>query len=171
MLTNTDALLDSVLDAMTPGVEMTIDMIHKQHHFDTGYTVSFDAVRSCLERLNHLNAEGRGVRIRETPNPAHRTYMRPIVVGMGATYSIGSDRYPCTVTAISKTGHKITTRDDKATRSDGNGISESQTYTYERDPKGEVRTFYRLSDGTYRNKTVSCRLRLGSRDMYLDPNF
>lgn len=46
-------------------------------------------------------------------------YQRTVMptVGMGATYSIGSDSYPCTVVAVSKTGHKITlARDDSKGR-------------------------------------------------------
>lgn len=100
-----------------------------------------------------------------------RRYYRSIVVGMGATYSIGSDRYACTVIAVSTSGLKVTTRDDKATRTDENGMSECQTYSYERDPSGVERTWYRDSKGNYGNKTRGGRLGLGARRAYHDYSF
>lgn len=165
MMTNTDTMLDSVLEAMSPGVEMTLAEVHGAHWRETGYRTTEDEVRACLERLNHLHAEGREVQIRGQAR-ARQTYMRPIVPGMGATYRVGSDRYACTVVAVSPSGHKVTTRDDTAIRTDSNGMSESQEYRYERDPNGTVRDFYRDSRGRYGNKTRGGSLGLGHRSAY-----
>jgi hypothetical protein len=90
---------------------------------------------------------------------------------MGATRGIGSDRTACTVVAVSKNGHKITTRDDRATRTDNNGMSECQEYRYERDPGGAEHTWYRDSAGKYGNKTRGGRLGLGHRRSYHDYSF
>ena len=86
-----------------------------------------------------------------------------------ATLYLGSDRYPYTVIARSKTGHKITLREDKATRIDSNGQSESQTYEYHPDPAGQVVVAYRDIRGQYHVK--HSLVGLGSRVKYLDPSF
>ncbi len=82
------------------------------------------------------------------------------VVGMGATYSIGSDLYPCTVTAVRKNGREIdVTWDD---RKDGKFVQ---------NPKSEVRTFTLRLKGFFREKgqTVGF-LFLGVRTFYQDPD-
>lgn len=94
-----------------------------------------------------------------------------VVVGMGATYNVGSDRFACTVIKVSPSGHLITVRDDIAIRTDTNGMSDCQEYRYERDPAGTTRTFYRDSKGNYGNKTKGGRLSLGVRRAYRDFSF
>jgi hypothetical protein len=73
------------------------------------------------------------------------------------------------VTAVSPTGAKVTVREDKATRTDKNGISESQSYTCERDPVGAIHVFHRQANGTYRSRGK--RLVLGARDCYHDYSY
>lgn len=46
-----------------------------------------------------------------------------------------TDRHAGTITDILEDG-TIQVTEDKATRTDGNGMSESQTYSYEPDPNG-----------------------------------
>lgn len=87
------------------------------------------------------------------------------VVGMAATVAIGTDRHAATVVEVSPSGHKVTVRQDKATRTDANGMSESQSYKYESDPNGKLYTFYRRGDGKYG------KLILAARRTYHDYSF
>lgn len=63
-------------------------------------------------------------------------------VGMAATLCYVTDRVACTVVAVSATRRKITVREDRATRTDANGMSECQSYEYEPDPNGREHTFF-----------------------------
>lgn len=92
-------------------------------------------------------------------------------VGMGGTVLFWSDRQAVTVTFVSKTGHRVLTQDDTAVRTDGNGMSDAQTYRYERNLHGSEREFTRRKDGTYRAKGGTARLVLGRRDHYHDYSF
>jgi hypothetical protein len=76
-------------------------------------------------------------------------------VGEGATFTVWTDSYACTVEAVSKSGTRATLRRDKATLLNGfksgeadaltftpggfaGHTSGSQRYKYERDPDGQV---------------------------------
>src|SRR5512146_212575 len=74
-------------------------------------------------------------------------------VGDGATYRLYTDSYACTVIAVSKSGKTITLQRDKATLNPSfkpdfhpggfaGHVSNQyeQSYTYERDPHGEIKT-------------------------------
>lgn len=66
-------------------------------------------------------------------------------VGEGATHCIGSDRYAVTITAVSRTAHKV--------------VADGATYT-------------RRRDGRYRPQGCSYgSLVLGVSENYLDPHF
>ena len=163
-------LEDAVLEAMIPGIAMSAMEILgriEREHAPACAGLKCDDVGATLTGLNYANAEGREVQIGVDGD----TYTRPIVAGMGATYGIGSDRYAVTVVAVSPTGRKVTTRDDRATRLDKNGMSEDQSYAYERDPRGGERTFYRDAGGRYGNKTHGGHLALGVRRAYHDYSF
>lgn len=173
MKTTNESVRELLLESMDAGCWMDIELIQKYFKWITGNELDITDIRSHLEALNLAHEAGCEIEI-DDPGPSSvcaMRYRRPIAVGMGATYSIGSDRYACTVIKVSKSCHKITTRDDKATRTDSNGISEDQRYSYERDPNGEVREFYRNSSGSYGNRTQGGRLGLGRRSTYLDPSF
>lgn len=89
-------------------------------------------------------------------------------VGMAATICYYTDREPATVIKVTKT--TVTVQVDKWTRVDSNGMSESQEYTYARDPEGKVIRFYfRPTTGRY--ETRGSRLSLGKRDRYHDFSF
>jgi hypothetical protein len=71
---------------------------------------------------------------------------------------------------------------DRATRTDKNGLSECQTYTYERNTDGGVYFFRKAKDGTWEevvmnsktgryNKTGGVGLRIGERQEYRDFSF
>lgn len=105
-------------------------------------------------------------------------------VGDGATLLHYSDREPATVISVAKVGKStiVTVQDDKATRIDKNGISESQTYTFERDPSGSMHMFRLRKDGmwvhVYRDEETGrlrqnngVNIRFGNRDKYYDPCF
>lgn len=70
-------------------------------------------------------------------------------VGMGVTILFFSDRHAGTITEIEyfKSGQKagqpktITVQEDKAIRTDSLGMSDAQSYRYERNPDGMVRVF------------------------------
>jgi hypothetical protein len=75
-----------------------------------------------------------------------------------------------------------THREDRAIRTDSNGLSESQTYTYEPNPNGERHWFRRRKNGTWEEvklnhktdryrKTGGLGLRIGEREEYRDPSF
>jgi len=90
------------------------------------------------------------------------------VVGMGATNMLWSDRHAYTVIAVSASGKTIKVQRDKAIRVDGNGMSESQDYTYETDPTGTIR-IVRLTKRGWRAK--GSKFTLGMRMEYHDYSF
>src|SRR5262245_23731157 len=106
-------------------------------------------------------------------------------VGMGATVLSWTDRHAATITAVNRTWYKriqIEVQEDRAFRTDGNGMSESQSYTYMRDPVGAKHTFRRLDNGSWQEiafnqktkrwaKTGGQGLRIGEREEYRDFSF
>lgn len=98
-------------------------------------------------------------------------------VGMGVTLLGWTDRYAGTITEIAD--QIITVQEDRATRTDSNGASERQAYSYERDPKG-LAYHYRFRDGAWqsvqfneRTKTWTAKpggygLKIGCRDHFYD---
>jgi hypothetical protein len=92
--------------------------------------------------------------------------------GMGASYGVGSDRYPCTVTEVSRTGHRVTTRDALATLIEGSVLDGTAVYEYAMNPEGSERVWTRRRDGSYRQ--LGCKatfLNIGEYRKYLDPSF
>ena len=87
-------------------------------------------------------------------------------VGMGATILMWSDRKAGTIVKVTPT--QIHVQEDTATRTDKNGLSESQEYTYEPDPKGSIRIFRKTKNG-YRWSGRG--LWVGVRQAYHDPTF
>ena len=102
-------------------------------------------------------------------------------VGMGATMLGWTDRYPGTV--IAWDGKVLTVQGDTATRTDSNGMSESQEYDYTPDPSGSLTRFKRDRQGMWREvhtsekgRLVFCEgggngLILGRREKYYDFSF
>jgi hypothetical protein len=92
-------------------------------------------------------------------------------IGMGVTINIGSDQVAATIVKMSKSSNKIVLQRDKSIRIDNNGISESQSYLYERDLNGETWTATLRKDGRYR--LLGCRntISLNFRREYCDPSF
>jgi hypothetical protein len=92
-------------------------------------------------------------------------------VGMGATITMYTDRHACTIIDVSPFGRRIIVQEDAATRTDTNGMSESQTYSYTPDPKGAVCVFSLRKDGRYVERCGSNGLLVGSRRHYHDFSF
>lgn len=96
------------------------------------------------------------------------------VVGMGATILMYTDRHPATVVEVVNV-RKIIIQEDKATRIDENGMSDSQTYTYEPDATSPRRTFtlrkngYWIEEGD--NMKNGQHIALGHRRKYYDFGF
>ena len=81
------------------------------------------------------------------------TYCGKIEVGTKATIYLWSDRHSYEVIDVKDQKH-VTLRRLKATRTDGNGMSDFQEYDYKSDPKGE--TFeLKFAYGKWRRKEVS----------------
>ena len=118
--------------------------------------------------VNHLYARG----VIGQPEP---------VVGMGATILSWTDRHAATIVNVATIGTKlhVEVQPDRATRTDTNGMSESQTYVYERDPGARSLMYRREKNGMWVNvtynpetkrwaKTGGEGLRIGDRHEYRD---
>src|SRR5262245_61336381 len=71
-------------------------------------------------------------------------------VGMGATILCWTDRHAATIVKVTKT--QIHVRQDRATRTDKNGMSEVQSYSYESDEAAGVEVFRLTKKGWRNNK-------------------
>jgi len=101
-------------------------------------------------------------------------------VGQGATFLSWTDRYPGTV--VSWDGKRVGVQEDKYVRVDGNGMSESQEYTFTPNTEATIRYFQKNKNGdwkavvfneeTKRWNKVSCGgLHIGHRERYYDFSF
>ncbi len=95
-------------------------------------------------------------------------------VGMGATELCWSDRHACTVVQVLSSTRVVVTR-DKATRTDANGMSDQQSYTFESnlDPARGI-TIRKAKDGRWYSsggmKRGTCYA-LGYRSEHYDFSF
>lgn len=91
-------------------------------------------------------------------------------IGDGATIQVGSDRYPATVIAVSPTASVITIQMDSYKRTDSNGMSEQQTYEYERNEQGGIRKcHWQPKRGMWVQGIAP--VGFGFRNAYQDPSF
>jgi hypothetical protein len=93
-----------------------------------------------------------------------------VAVGTGATYIVGSDSYAATVIEV-RTPKLIVIQFDKATRTDSNGLSEQQEYSFQLDPTGQKEVVSLRRDGRWRVKLTNILVEVGKRYHYSDPNF
>lgn len=97
------------------------------------------------------------------------------VVGMGATELQWTDRTPVTIIEVSKNGKTIKVQEDHAKRTDDNGMSESQTYSYSANPEGRIQTYTLRKNGAWVRKgepmKEGSKLRIGIREKYHDFSF
>lgn len=89
-------------------------------------------------------------------------------VGMGCTIIMWSDRKAGTIVKVTKT--QVHVQEDIATRTDRNGMSESQEYEYTADPTASVQIFRKTKRG-YRLAGGGNSLRIGDRSAYHDYSF
>lgn len=98
---------------------------------------------------------------------------KPPQVGMGATILMFSDRYAATVTEVN--GKRVIVQQDTATRTDNNGMSDSQSYEYVPNPLGQYWVFTMRKNGRYVVEGADMRngviLVIGHRDHYHDFGF
>jgi len=100
-------------------------------------------------------------------NHVYSTANHPIPqIGMGATILSWSDRRAATIIAM--TPKTVTVQEDISTRTDNNGMSESQEYAYTVDPTGPRYTF-RLTKRGWRCSGYG--LAIGARRTYHDYSF
>lgn len=92
-------------------------------------------------------------------------------VGVGVTEIMWTDRKAGTIIEVKRNGKTLVVQYDKATRTDANGMSDAQSYSFERDANGATREFTLRKDGTYRAKGGTGRLIVGVRDHYHDYSF
>jgi len=105
-------------------------------------------------------------------------------VGMGATILCWTDRHAATITKVWRSSKKgplyLIVKEDKATRTDTNGMSESQQYSYEPDPRGQEHYYRQRKDGSWQSMRFNGAryvvaegngLRIGERDHYHDFSF
>lgn len=69
-------------------------------------------------------------------------------VGTHGSYSIGSDSYPCTVVAVSPSGHRVTVETDETTKS--TPFPDSTGIEFARREGGRRTVFTRRANGRYR---------------------
>ena len=86
-------------------------------------------------------------------------------VGVRGSYNIGSDRYPVTITKVSRT--KVTVRVERVTKwEDSTGVE------FEQDPEGRTVDFTLRQDGSFRRLGAKGgRLSLWGWSAYQDPCF
>lgn len=94
-------------------------------------------------------------------------------VGDGATIIMYTDRHAATVVAVN--GKAVKVQRDTATRTDSNGMSELQSYTYAPNTEAQVETFTLRMTGLYvrqgDNKNNGTKLAIGARRTYHDFSF
>lgn len=104
-------------------------------------------------------------------------------VGMGATELMWTDRKAYTILSVEKNTRGVVVsakmQADRSRRTDDNGMSDCQSYSYEADAAGKVVTIKRTRDGrwrvadprTGRVNSASAIVRVGVRDAYYDFSF
>lgn len=90
------------------------------------------------------------------------------VIGQGVTICLWSDREPATIINVTPSGKTITIQEDKWTRIDNNGLSESQEYEYEPNPGGTIHVARLRKDGTYRIVGSKTKVSLRGRRKFHD---
>lgn len=95
-------------------------------------------------------------------------------VGTGGTIYLFSDRVACTVISL-PLGHRaswVEVQEDRAIRTDDNGMSDSQDYTYQPNPEGRKTRFTLRKNGLYIRQGDPMKngilLKLGSRSHFHD---
>lgn len=91
-------------------------------------------------------------------------------VGMGATLLGWTDRHAATVVRVSASKKTFWLQQDRAIRTDKNGMSECQEYTFERQPNAQARKVVMTKKG-WREAGGGYMVALGVREEYHDFSF
>lgn len=89
-------------------------------------------------------------------------------VGTRGSFSVGSDRYPCTVIAVSPSGYRVTVQEDRVTVY--TPFPDCSGDEFERNPQGRTMVFTRRQNGRYR-QTGGGSLSLDGWMAHQDPSF
>lgn len=92
-------------------------------------------------------------------------------VGMGVTIQRWSDRSAGTIIQVSHSDKRIVIQEDKTIRTDQNGMSELQSYSYERDPNGAIHIATLRKDGRFRISKSKQLVALDVRNKFYDFSF
>lgn len=103
-------------------------------------------------------------------NSCHLNHDAP-TPGMGGTMFYFSDRHAFTISRVSKSGKSAWIVMDKETRTDKNGMSESQTYSYEEGEGSEIEVRLSTNGQWYQGGRNGRKVAFGSRDTYYDFSF
>lgn len=93
------------------------------------------------------------------------------VIGMGATICSYSDREAATIIQVTNNGKRIVLQVDQATRTDTNGMSEMQTYSFKEDLDGKIFIATMRKDGGFMVSNTKRRVSIGQRNKYYDFSF
>ena len=100
------------------------------------------------------------------------------VIGMGATYCIGSDRYAGTIVYVSASGRSVFFQKDHAINiapPEERCLGGSQEYRYEPNIHADVEVYTLRKNGRWIQKGCGLvgygHLSLGKRNHYMDPSF
>lgn len=123
----------------------------------------------CLECTDRIEewADGHG-------DSTRIIHVKP-TVGMPATVGVGGDRYPYTVTAVSKSGKSITIQRDQYKAAEGSNFFGAQKWEVVRDTEGHLEKWTLRSNGRWCRQGDSMRysngLSLGWARPHQDPHF
>jgi hypothetical protein len=92
-------------------------------------------------------------------------------IGDGATMIGWTDREAYSIIAINPSRKTVTIQRDIATRSDTHGMSDAQSYTFDRNPHGSISVVTLRKDGFYRVRGGTTKVLLGQRSEYYDYSF
>ncbi len=115
---------------------------------------------------------------RETVNMKHGSLQNLLLnnvaptmpeVGMGCTEIMWTDRNPCTIVSVSKTGKSFEFTYDDYKRIDKNGLSDWQTWEYTSRPDAPRYKARLCKDGRYKCRGLT--IFVGEREKYSDPSF
>lgn len=108
----------------------------------------------------------------QTPVNKETTPITP-EVGMGGYLAVGSDRYAVTIQTV-VSNKEIGVTHDTATRTDKNGLSESQSYHFKSNPNAHIEYYTLRKNGRWVRKGESIKgskLYIGERSHYQDPSY
>lgn len=93
-------------------------------------------------------------------------------IGTHGSFSVGSDRFPCTVVEVSKSGHRVVVEEDRVTEWEPH--PSGYPVSFARREGGPRVTFTRRKNGSYRRAGTNgygSGVSFGEWGAYHDPHF